>query len=184
MDIIEIILIAFALAMDAFAVSITLGMKKGCNNTTLALKAALVFSGFQAMMPLIGFALGDLFKDHFDSFGSIIAFILLVLIGLNMIREWYTGNEIDKKSPKREFSSWSNILLLGIATSIDAFSVGFSLSLIDLNIYISALIIGVVTFGLSYFGVHCGIKLGCKFTKAELIGGLILILIGFRVLFG
>jgi putative Mn2+ efflux pump MntP len=183
MEIIQILIIAVALAMDAFAVSITLGIRNGCNRSVpLALKAATTFSLFQIVMPLIGFFIGDALKGYFASYTGIIAFILLTLIGINMIREWYFGNIIDENGNKREFSSWANILILGVATSIDALSVGFSLSLIDFSIFTSAAIIGVVTFILSFIGVDFGSRLGCRFTKAELIGGIVLILIGIKIL--
>lgn len=182
MNIVEILLIAFALALDAFAVSITLGIKKGCKDVSLSFKAAITFALFQTFMPLVGFFIGDKFKNYFDSYSGIIAFVMLSLIGLNMIRVWFKGCELEQKDCKREYSSWSNILLLGVATSIDALSVGFSLSLIDFNIYISSAIIGLVTFILSFIGVDFGTKLGCRFKNAELVGGVVLIGIGIKIL--
>jgi putative Mn2+ efflux pump MntP len=133
-------------------------------------------------MPLIGFFIGGALKAYFDSYSGVIAFVLLALIGLNMIRAWYCSSDIEETNCKREYSSWGNILILGVATSIDALSVGFSLSLIEFNIYISAAIIGIVTFLMSFIGVDFGTKLGNRFKNAELIGGIVLIGIGIKVL--
>jgi putative Mn2+ efflux pump MntP len=182
MNYIELFLIAISLALDAFAVSITLGIKKGGKDISLVLKASITFAFFQAFMPLLGFLIGNTFKTYFESYSGIIAFILLSLIGLNMIRTWHGGCDLEKMNGKRKYSSWSNILILGVATSIDALTVGFSLSLIDFNIFLSAAMIGLVTFFLSFIGVDFGTKLGCRFKNAELIGGFVLIAIGVKIL--
>lgn len=191
MNLITILIIAVALAMDAFSVSISLGIHGKNNRKKVALKVSILFGLFQAIMPLIGYLLGDLFRSRFYNYNNVIVFILLSLIGLNMIREWHkkfiTLTNSDGVACEIEPSTttkFSSILLLAIATSIDAFSVGISFSLIDVNIYTSIIIIGIVTFILSYIGTLIGCSIGYKFKHAELFGGLVLIGIGFKIFVG
>jgi len=175
----EVLLLSFALAMDAFAVSIGLGIKNKVFNKFLALKIGLYFGFFQGFMPLIGYlaslGLGDFieFIDHW------IAFFLLSLIGGKMLYESFGENTED------EISIITNkvLLILAIATSIDAMAAGFTLNLLDLNPYLSMVIIAIVTFIFSYFGNYLGTK-GTAFLedKAEKIGGVVLIGIGFKIL--
>ena len=176
---IEILILAFALSMDAFAVSISLGIKNKNDIKILALKVGLFFGIFQALMPFIGYLGGIGLKDYIQGYDSIIAFILLLIIGGKMIYEAFNENV------EEEISIVSNkvLLTLAIATSIDAMAAGFTLHLFDLNVYLSLLLIGVITFIMSYVGVYVGSKGGEKYeSKAEILGGVVLILIGFKIL--
>lgn len=175
----EILILSLALSMDAFAVSIGLGIKENQNIKVLALKVALFFGIFQAFMPFIGYIGGIVLQEYIYGFDKIIAFALLLLIGAKMIFEAVNENveeEITKISNKI-------LLTLAIATSIDAMAAGFTLHLFELNPYISLLIIGISTFIISYIGVYVGSRWGEKYeSKAEILGGVVLILIGFKIL--
>ena len=175
----EILILSLALSMDAFAVSIGLGIKENQNIKVLALKVALFFGIFQAFMPFIGYIGGIGLQEYIYGFDKIIAFALLLLIGAKMIYEALNENveeEITKISNKI-------LLTLAIATSIDAMAAGFTLHLFDLNVYLSLFLIGIITFLFSILGVYIGQKGGDKYeTKAELLGGIVLILIGFKIL--
>lgn len=175
----EVLILAVALSMDAFAVSIGLGIKKHRNIKVLALKAALFFGFFQALMPLIGYMGGLGLKDFIGEFYYILSFLLLVIIGIKMIYEAYN------KDLKVESFDISNkfLLTLAIVTSIDALAAGFTLHLYKLNVFISLFIIGVTTFIFSFIGIYVGRKGGEKYeSKAEVFGGVILILIAFKIL--
>lgn len=176
----EIFILAFALSMDAFAVAIGLGVKNSSQDIKkLALKVALFFGFFQALMPFIGFLGGVGINEYLSGFDKIIAFVLLLIIGAKMIYESFNENIED------EISKITNkiLLYLAIATSIDAMAAGYTLHLFDINIYLSLFIIGIVTFFLSYLGVLFGKKGGEKYeSKAEFLGGAVLILIGFKIL--
>ena len=175
----EVLVLSFALSMDAFAVSIGLGIKNKNDIKILALKVGLFFGIFQALMPFIGYLGGIGLKDYIQGYDSIIAFVLLLIIGGKMIYEALNENV------EEEISIVSNkvLLTLAIATSIDAMAAGFTLHLFELNVYVSLLLIGVITFIMSYLGVYVGSKGGDKYeTKAELLGGIVLILIGFKIL--
>jgi len=178
---IEVLLLALALSMDAFAVSIGLGVKiNRLNLKMVAIKAGVYFGIFQALMPLIGYLGGVGLKQYFDGYDSLIAFVLLLVIGLKMIYEGFGENVED------EISIISNkiLLSLAIATSIDAMAAGFTLHLFSLEPMVSIVIIGLVTFVVSILGVIVGSRGGEKYeSKAEILGGVILILIGFKVLF-
>jgi putative Mn2+ efflux pump MntP len=176
---IEVLILAFALSMDAFAVSIGLGVKNKTDIKTLALKVGVFFGIFQALMPLIGYLGGVGLQKYLGGYDAIIAFVLLVLIGGKMIYEAYGENVED------EISLISNkvLLTLAIATSIDAMAAGFTLHLFNLHPFISLILIGFTTFIISIFGVYIGSKGGEKYeSKAEFFGGTILILIGFKIL--
>jgi putative Mn2+ efflux pump MntP len=175
----EILILSFALSMDAFAVSIGLGIKNKNDLKVLALKTGLFFGIFQALMPFIGYLGGIGLKEYIQGYDSIIAFTLLLIIGAKMIYE--ALNE----SVEEEISIISNkvLLTLAIATSIDAMAAGFTLHLFELNVYFSLLLIGVITFVMSYLGVYLGSRGGEKYeSKAEILGGIVLILIGFKIL--
>jgi putative Mn2+ efflux pump MntP len=175
----EVIILSLALSMDAFAVSIGLGIKNKGDIKILALKAALFFGIFQALMPFIGYLGGIGLKEYIQGYDSIIAFVLLLVIGGKMIYE-----ALNEKV-EEEITQISNkiLLTLAIATSIDAMAAGFTLHLFDLNVYLSLFLIGIITFIMSYIGVYVGQKGGDKYeTKAELLGGIVLILIGFKIL--
>ncbi len=174
---IEVTILAIALSMDAFAVSIGLGAKK--NVPGLALKAGLFFGVFQALMPLIGYLGGKGALGWIESYTHWIAFGLLVLIGAKMIYEGVQeGIEEDIETITNKV-----MLILAIATSIDAMAAGFSLTLLDANPYLACLVIGVITCVLSMAGVHVGRKSGTWLeSKAEIFGGTVLILMGFKFL--
>lgn len=175
----EVLLLSFALAMDAFAVSIGLGVKRKEFDKMLALKAALFFGIFQALMPFIGHMASLGVGSLIESIDHWVAFLLLSLIGGKMLYESFGENTED------EISIITNkvLLILAIATSIDAMAAGFTLNLLDFNPYISMIIIGVVTFLFSFVGVYIGSKGGSFLEdKAEKLGGVVLIGIGVKIL--
>jgi len=177
---IELVLLAVGLSMDAFAVSIGLGSKQKTTPLILALKAGVYFGVFQALMPLIGYLGGKGVLGWFEDYAHWVAFILLVLVGGKMIYESFSeGIEEDISKITHRV-----MLMLAIATSIDAMAAGFTLTLLDINPLIACLIIGLTTFAFSWIGVFIGFKSGTWLeNKAELMGGIILILIGLKVLF-
>ncbi len=182
MSIIEIILISIGLAMDAFAVSISLGgchVKNLSSRHILALKAAVLFGLFQAGMPVIGWICGLQFQDYIKAIDHWIAFILLVIIGLKMLHEaWQSHPE----EPKQR-NTFKALLVLAVATSIDALAVGVTFSVLQINLLMAVSIIGVITFVLSYIGVDFGCRLGQRFGKwSEVLGGIILISLGTKIL--
>lgn len=177
---IEVLLLAFALSMDAFAVSIGLGSKNGESTKALALKAGLFFGIFQALMPLIGYLGGRGLLGFVSDYAHYIAFGLLLLIGAKMI---YEGMN---EGVEEEFAKITNkvMLTLSIATSIDAMAAGFSLMLLNLHPLLACGIIGLTTFIISVIGVYVGKLSGTWLeSKAEIFGGVVLVAIGFRILF-
>ena len=195
MNIVSIIFTAIALAMDAFAVSITKGMTLKSLSKGIAIKIARFFGVFQAAMPLIGWILGIGFQDHIKAIDHWVALILLSILGGKMIYEFYKGRKEEKdevndaeievsttlESDKDELSN-KELTTLAIATSIDALAVGISFAFLDVNIILSSLIIGVITFIICFIGVIAGKKIGGLFKDyAELIGGIILIIIGINI---
>ena len=180
MEFISIIIIAFGLAMDAFAVSIASGAAYKQLHVKHAFRMAAFFGAFQAFMPLIGALTGLSFKTYIIHIDHWVAFGILSGIGIKMIYESFKISEVEK-----DFHP-SNILVLltlSVATSIDALAVGITLSLVAVNIIIAVIIIGVVTFILSYAGVYIGKKFGHFFeNKIEAIGGLFLIALGIKIL--
>ena len=176
MSIVEIILISIGLAMDAFAVAISKGlvMKKNYKN---ALIIGLYFGIFQALMPLLGYLLGFSFSEVVSKINHYIAFTLLTIIGTSMILEKTSEICTDDKI------NFGTMILLSIATSIDALAVGVTFAFLNVNIIISVLIIGIITFIISTIGVLLGNKIGIKFkSKAQLVGGIVLILTGIKIL--
>ncbi|MGH1462926.1 MAG: manganese efflux pump MntP family protein [Neptuniibacter sp.] len=176
---IEVLILAVALSMDAFAVSIGLGSKHERKTSTLAAQAAIYFGVFQAVMPFIGFFGGKGVLGWVENYAHWIAFSLLVLIGGKMIYEAASeGIEEDIAQITHKM-----LLILAIATSIDAMAAGFSLTLLEVNPFLACGIIGITTFIFSWLGVFVGAKSGTYLeSKAEMLGGIILILIGFKVL--
>ena len=175
----EVLILAFALSMDAFAVSIGLGIKNKQDIKIMALKAGLFFGIFQAFMPFLGFLGGIGLREYIQGYDKIVAFILLLLIGGKMLYEAFTENI------EEEIAQVTNKLLLtlAIATSLDAMAAGYSLHLFSVNVYLSIFIIGIITFIISYIGVYVGKSGGEKYeSKAEILGGVVLILIGFKIL--
>lgn len=175
----EVIILALALSMDAFAVSIGLGSRHRHKTTSLAFLCGIYFGVFQGLMPLIGYLGGKGILGWVESFAPWIAFFLLLLIGGKMIYEAFAeGIEEDIANITHRV-----MLMLAIATSIDAMAAGFSLTLLDVNPFIACLIIAVTTFCFSWLGVLIGNRTGTWLeSKAEILGGVVLILIGFRVL--
>jgi len=179
MSIWMIITTAIALSMDAFAVSITCGIANNTKKIHDKVKLALIFGIFQGLMPIIGFQLYGLIKSDLGKYSGYLAFAILFLIGAHMIREAFKI----KDSCDINVLTLKKIILLAIATSIDAFAVGISFALIDINIWASAAIIAFVTVVMSYIGVVFGCKIRAKFRKsAELVGAITIMLIGIKIL--
>jgi putative Mn2+ efflux pump MntP len=176
---IEVLILAVALSMDAFAVSIGLGSKHLQRTKSLALMAAIYFGLFQALMPMIGFLGGKGVLGWVEEYAHWIAFFLLMLIGGKMIYESVSeGIEEDIARITHKV-----MLILAIATSIDAMAAGFTLTLMEVNPFLACGIIGITTFLFSWIGVFVGAKSGTWLeSKAELLGGVILILIGLKLL--
>jgi putative Mn2+ efflux pump MntP len=181
MHLFTIIVIAVGLAIDAFAVSIVSGSAYKQLHVKHALRMAVFFGGFQAVMPLLGFLAGLSVKEYIESYDHWIAFGLLSAVGGKMIYESFKMKSIDEKfDPSNLFV----LLILSIATSIDALAIGITLSLITNSIILAVIIIGLVTFVLSYFGVYIGKRFGHFFeNKIEAVGGIILIGLGVKILF-
>jgi putative Mn2+ efflux pump MntP len=176
---ITIILIAIALAMDSFSASITRGFATNKPFPLIdALKTGFFFGLFQALMPVIGWLAGISIIDFISDFDHWIAFGLLFFIGLRMIYESLSREAKQIVSS----SSFKVLLVLSVATSIDALAVGLSLSFIETSIIVPAIIIGIITFSLSFLGVFIGKKSGSYFEKIGILGGVILIVIGIRIL--
>lgn len=176
----ELLLIGIALSMDAFAVAVCRGLKMTKFNPSQTAVIALFFGGFQAFMPFIGWLLGSQFENYIVKFDHWIAFILLGFIGGKMIYEAFSEEEdcdcCDQLNIKELF-------VLAVATSIDALAVGITFAFLKVQIGISVAIIGITTFILSALGVVIGHHFGAKYQqKAELAGGIILILIGLKIL--
>ncbi len=175
----EVLLLAFALSMDAFAVSIGIGVKTQKFDKYLALKVALFFGIFQGVMPLFGYLASIGLGGFIESVDHWIVFVLLSLIGGKMLYDSFGENTED------EIQAITNkvLLLLAIATSIDAMAAGFTLELMALNPFISMLLIGVITLIFSFIGVYIGTKGGSFLEdKAEKLGGIVLIGIGLKIL--
>ncbi len=179
MSLFELFLIAVGLSMDAFAVAVCKGLAMPKMNWKGAAVVGLYFGGFQALMPFLGYLLGSGFKEAISAYDHWVAFILLALIGGNMIRESLE----DKEESLDASLNFRSMVLLAIATSIDALAVGVTLAFLAVPILSSVCFIGVVTFCLSLVGVKVGNVFGCKYkSKAEFVGGLVLILIGLKIL--
>ena len=182
MNIFELLLIAVGLSMDAFSVSICKGLTTQRFSWRTALACGLWFGSFQALMPVVGYFLGAQFQEMIETYAHWIAFGLLFLIGTNMIREAVWGKK--EKDENNGFLDFKTMFLLAIATSIDALAIGVSFACIQVNIWIAISIIGVITFLFSILGVKIGNVFGSKYEKsAEIIGGIILIIIGLKILF-
>ncbi len=176
---IDVLFLAVALSMDAFAVSIGLGSKQKTITIALAFKAGAYFGIFQALMPLIGYLGGRGIVGWVEGYAHWVAFLLLVLIGGKMIYESFAeGIEEDIVKITHRV-----MLILAIVTSTDAMVAGFTLTLLDVNLFIACMIIGITTFCFSWLGVFVGVKSGAWLeSKAGLLGGVILIVIGLKVL--
>lgn len=188
--ILEIVLIGASLAMDAFAVSITDGMCYNDLSKGKAVTIPVTFGIFQAAMPLIGYFLASLFHSYIDAFDHWVAFILLLIIGGKMVFDGIKGlRAVDSEVKVKKFS-YPEVLLQGVATSIDALAVGITFNsmagITSTNVFGFVAIIGVVTFVISLVGVILGVKIGKLFknktSAAEIIGGLVLVGIGVKIL--
>jgi putative Mn2+ efflux pump MntP len=179
MGFVELFLLAVGLSMDAFAVSVCKGLSMQRLNLKSMVTVGAWFGGFQALMPLIGYLLGSAFSGYITSFDHWIAFVLLSLIGANMIREAFSKEE-EQSNGDLTFRS---MLIMAVATSIDALAVGITFAFLEVNIIAAVLFIGVITFLLSSAGVRVGNIFGAKYKSgAELAGGIILILLGTKIL--
>ncbi|MCB6900153.1 manganese efflux pump MntP family protein [bacterium 210917-DFI.7.65] len=180
MGFVELFLIGIGLSMDAFAVSICKGLSVQHLRVRHMLLAGLYFGAFQALMPLLGYLLGAGFAGTIEAYDHWIAFLLLGLIGANMIREALSGGEREKQNDDFSFRA---MLPLAVATSIDALAVGVSFAFLQTPIFQAVAVIGLTTFCFGVAGVKIGRLFGAKYeTKAELMGGIILILIGSKIL--
>lgn len=179
MGLIELFVLAVGLSMDAFAVSICKGLSLGKIRVKHMCIAGAWFGGFQALMPLIGYYLGSVFSHIITTYDHWIAFILLAIIGGNMIKE-----SLDKDEEKADASmSVKSMFLLAVATSIDALAVGVTFAFLDVNIIPAVSFIGIITFICSALGVKIGSIFGTKYkSKAEFFGGAVLIIIGLKIL--
>mgnify|MGYP001888985188 CR=1 FL=1 len=180
MDFVTLLTLAVGLAMDAFAVSICKGLAMREKVLKKGIIVGLWFGGFQALMPTIGFFLGTQFKDQITSIDHWIAFVLLGLIGINMVKEAFSNEE----EQADDSIAVKEMFMLAVATSIDALAVGITFAFLNVHIVSAASMIGVCTFLISFAGVKIGNIFGTKYkSKAELAGGIILILLGFKILF-
>ena len=181
MDFISTLLIAIALAMDAFSVSLTKGFTLKKITKSQVLWFAIFFGGFQSLMPILGWLGGIQFEWLITTFAPWIAFILLLLIGSNMIRESLSDDE-EAEEDSDKFS-FKELTLLAIATSIDAFAVGITYAVLKTDILIPIIMIGVTAFIFTIIGLYLGKKIGNYFgDKFEILGGVILILLGVKIL--
>lgn len=184
MGFIEFFLTGIGLSMDAFAVAICKGLGMREVNYKQMLLIALFFGGFQALMPLLGWLLGRQFEQYITSVDHWIAFALLVLIGANMLREARKGDDTtDAETVYDAPLPLGQLLLMAIATSIDALAVGISFAFLGVNILLAIAIIGTTTFLISAAGVFIGNRFGNRYEKrATIAGGIILILLGVKIL--
>ena len=181
MGLVELFVLAVGLSMDAFAVSVCKGLATPHASWKEGAICGAWFGGFQGLMPALGFFLGSLFAQAIERFDHWVAFILLALIGANMLREAFSKGEEESAGSDYSFKT---MLLMAIATSIDALAVGISLAMAgSVNIFYAAGIIALTTFVLSAIGVKVGSVFGDRFEKkAEVVGGIILIFLGVKIL--
>lgn len=183
MGLIELVLIAVGLSMDAFAVSICKGLGMKRLDVKQAAIIAVFFGGFQGLMPVIGWALGTGFQSYITPVDHWIAFALLAFIGAKMLFDAFHDDEADSQEQSSDRLAIKEVLLLATATSIDALAVGITFAFLQVDIVVAVLFIGVITFGLSFIGVAVGHQFGARFEKpASIVGGVVLILIGLKIL--
>lgn len=179
MGVLELLLLSIGLAMDAFAVSICKGISMRKMNWKKAIIIGLYFGGFQALMPTLGYFLGTAFQSLITSVDHWIAFVLLGIIGGEMIKESF---EIDSENQNDDIS-FKTMIILAIATSIDALAVGITFAFLNVNLGLAVNLIGIITFILAVAGTKIGNRFGDKYEKkAEFVGGVILILLGVKIL--
>jgi putative Mn2+ efflux pump MntP len=180
MGLFQIILIAIGLSMDAFAVAITLGLSVKKLKLKHVLITGLLFGIFQGIMPLIGYAVGQSFANVIQDLDHWVAFVLLGIIGGKMIVDSFSK---DKENTNENAFILTTMLVLAIATSIDALAVGVTFAFFEINVVMAVLFIGFITFFISMWGVKIGNMFGTKFkSKAEFIGGVVLVVIGLKIL--
>ncbi len=179
----ELLLLAVGVSMDAFAVSICKGLAMKKATLSASMTCGLWFGGFQALMPTIGFFLGTLFAEAIQAIDHWVAFVLLGIIGINMLKEAFAG-DCDCCEEHNADLSVKTMFIMAVATSIDALAVGISLAMAgSVNIWLAALFIGICTCGFSAVGVKIGNVFGSRFEKkAQMAGGLILIILGTNIL--
>lgn len=179
MNFITLLLLAIGLSMDSFAVSVCKGLSLKNTSWRSYLAVGIWFGGFQALMPVVGYYLIFHFKNYVTAIDHWIAFALLAIIGINMIREALSGKE-ESADASLDFRT---MLLLAIATSIDALAVGISFGCLDVNLLSAVTTIGLTTFALSCAGLKIGSLFGLRYkSKAEIVGGVILLLLGVKIL--
>ncbi len=180
----ELLLLAVGVSMDAFAVSICKGLAMKKATLRASMTCGLWFGGFQALMPTIGFFLGTLFADAIQAVDHWVAFVLLAIIGINMLREAFDKEECGCCDEQNADLSVKTMFVMAVATSIDALAVGISLAMAgQVNIWLAAAFIGICTCGFSAVGVKIGNVFGSRFEKkAQMAGGAILILLGLNIL--
>ena len=177
MKIYELIIISFSLSMDAFSVSICKGLQFNKNIKRYALILSLSFSLFQMLMPILGYFLGNSLNTYFLKFNKLIAFVLLCIVGVNMIKESF------EKENMSNTLTFKELIVLSIATSIDAFSVGLTFSLFQVNLGLAISLIGIITFIVCFIGVLIGKIIGNKFEKlSEILGGIVLVIMSLKFL--
>ena len=183
MSIVELFLIGVGLSMDAFAVAVCQGLCMPKPNLRQGGVIALYFGGFQALMPLIGWFLGSQFAGYIQSFDHWVAFVLLALIGGNMVREALSPEEEETSCAVNSKLDHKKLFMMAVATSIDALAIGVAFAFLDVLILPAVSLIGCTTFCLSLVGVVVGNFFGSRYKKrAELTGGIILILLGVKIL--
>ena len=177
----ELLILSIGLSMDAFAVSICKGLSSRNAGWHQMAACGLWFGAFQAIMPVIGFFLGTCFLGAIEEYDHWVAFFLLAVVGINMLKE--ASEEPDSQSVSDDYS-WKSMLILALATSIDALAVGISLAMAGtVNIWLTALLVGTVTAVFSGTGVKIGSSFGARFRKkAQICGGVLLLLMGFKIL--
>jgi len=181
----ELLLLALGVSMDAFAVSICKGLAMKKATLKEGLTCGIWFGGFQALMPLIGFFLGTLFAEAIQAIDHWVAFILLGIIGINMLKEAFEKEDgCDCDNEHNADLSFKTMFIMAVATSIDALAVGISLAMAgNVDIFTAVILIGLFTCGMSAMGVKIGNVFGSRFEKkAQLAGGVILILLGTKIL--
>jgi putative Mn2+ efflux pump MntP len=182
MTFIEILFISVGLAMDAFAVSICAGTNELTKGKRPTFRLSFHFGLFQFLMPVLGWFLGSGIQRYIEAYDHWVVLGLLAFVGLKMIK---SGFEKDTDIKKGDLSKGMNLVMVSIATSLDAFAIGISFAMLNTGVWYPSIIIGIVTAVLSIVGVRVGNKLGTKFgKKMEILGGIILIIIGIRILIG
>ena len=174
----ELLLLAVGVSMDAFAVSVCKGLSMGSAGLKESAICGGWFGGFQALMPLIGFFLGTLFAEAIEAIDHWVAFILLGIIGFNMVKE-----SREKENDQDSSFGFKAMLVLAVATSIDALAVGITFAFLKVDILLAVTLIGITTFLFSAAGIKIGSVFGAKYkSKAELFGGVVLIFLGTKIL--